>query len=128
LYQKWYNESYMVDITFVLTVIFYRSETGNEPVREWLKDLPRDYKKLIGEDIKTAQIGWPLGMPLIEKITANLWEVRTKLTDGIARTLFTVDGNYMVLLHGFIKKSQKIPKHELETALVRLSKYRRGAK
>jgi phage-related protein len=118
----------MVNITFVLNVIFYRSETGNEPVREWLKDLPRDYKKIIGEDIKTAQIGWPLGMPLIEKIDANLWEVRTKLTDGIARILFTVDGNYMVLLHGFIKKSQKIPKHELETALARLSKYRRGAK
>lgn len=118
----------MVNITFVLNVIFYRSESGNEPVREWLKDLPRNYKKLIGEDIKTAQIGWPLGMPLIEKIDANLWEVRTKLTDGIARVLFTVDGNYMVLLHGFIKKSQKIPKHELETALARLSKYRRGAK
>jgi phage-related protein len=118
----------MVNITFVLNVIFYRSETGNEPVREWLKDLPRDYKKLIGEDIKTAQIGWPLGMPLIEKIATNLWEVRTKLTDGIARVLFTVDGNYMVLLHGFIKKSQKIPKHELETALARLSKYRRGTK
>jgi phage-related protein len=67
-------------------------------------------------------------MPLIEKIDANLWEVRTKLTDGIARIIFTVDGNYMVLLHGFIKKSQKIPKHELETALARLSKYRRGAK
>jgi phage-related protein len=118
----------MVDIIFVLNVIFYRSETGNEPVREWLKDLPRDYKKIIGEDIKTAQIGWPLGMPLIEKIDANLWEVRTKLTDGIARILFTVDGNYMVLLHGFIKKSKKIPKHELETALAHLSKYRRGAK
>jgi len=49
----------MVNITFVLNVIFYRSESGNEPVREWLKDLPRNYKKLIGEDIKTAQIGWP---------------------------------------------------------------------
>ena len=118
----------MVNIIFVLNVIFYRSESGNEPVREWLKDLPRNYKKLIGEDIKTAQIGWPLGMPLIEKIDANLWDVRTKLTDGIARVLFTVDGNYMVLLHGFIKKSQKIPKHELETALARLSKYRRGVK
>jgi phage-related protein len=118
----------MVNISFVLNVVFYRSESGNEPVREWLRDLRRDDKKLIGEDIKTAQIGWPLGMPLIEKIGVHLWEVRTKLKDGIARVLFTVDGNYMVLLHGFIKKSQKIPKHELEIALVRLGKYKRGAK
>jgi len=118
----------MVNISFALNVIFYRSESGNEPVREWLKDLPREDKKLIGEDIKTAQIGWPLGMPLIEKIGVNLWEVRTRLKDGIARVFFTVDGNYMVLLHGFIKKSRKIPTHELETALARLGKYRRGAK
>jgi phage-related protein len=118
----------MVNISFVLNVVFYRSESGNEPVREWLRDLRRDDKKLIGEDIKTAQIGWPLGMPLIGKIGLNLWEVRTKLKDGIARVLFTVDGNYMVLLHGFIKKSRKIPKHEIEIALVRLGKYKRGAK
>ncbi len=128
MYQIWYNGSYMINIAFVLNVVFYRSESGNEPVREWLRDLRRDDKKLIGEDIKTAQIGWPLGMPLIEKIGANLWEVRTKLKDGIARVLFTVDGNYMVLLHGFIKKSRKIPKHEIEIALARLGKYRRGAK
>ncbi len=118
----------MVNISFVMNVVFYRSESGNEPVREWLKDLPREYKKQIGEDIKTAQIGWPLGMPLIEKIDTHLWEVRTKLKDGIARVLFTVDGNYMVLLHGFIKKTQKIPERELKTALTRLSKYRRSAK
>ncbi len=118
----------MVNISFVLNVIFYRSEPGNEPVREWLKDLPREDKKLIGEDIKTAQLGWPIGMPLIEKIDTNLWEVRTKLKDGIARVLFTVHGSDMVLLHGFIKKSRKLPKRELETALTRLSKYRKGAK
>ncbi len=118
----------MVNISFVLNVVFYRSESGNEPVREWLKDLPREDKKLIGEDIKTAQIGWPIGMPLIEKIDTHLWEVRTKLKDGIARVLFTVHGSDLVLLHGFIKKSRKLPKHELETALTRLSKYRKGAK
>ncbi len=118
----------MVNISFVLNVVFYRPESGNEPVREWLKELPREDKKLIGEDIKTAQIGWPIGMPLIEKLDTTLWEVRTKLKKGIARVLFTVDGNYMILLHGFIKKTLKIPEHELETALVRLRKYKRGAK
>jgi phage-related protein len=118
----------MTNSSFVLKVVFYSSEAGNEPVREWLKDLPRDDKRQIGEDIKTAQLGWPLGMPLIKKIDKDLWEVRTRLADGIARVFFTVDGEYMILLHGFIKKSQKTPQNELKTALSRLGTYKRGAK
>ncbi len=118
----------MTDITFVLKVVFYRSEAGNEPVREWLKDLHRDDKRQIGEDIKTAQFGWPLGMPIIKKIDKDLWEVRTRLADGIARVFFSVDGEYMILLHGFIKKSQKTPQNELKTALSRLGTYKRGTK
>lgn len=62
-------------------------------------------------------------MPLVEKIRPFLWEVRSKVPNGIARVLFTVDGNTMILLHGFIKKSQKIPGNELRTALSRLKKY-----
>lgn len=118
----------MTEISFVLKIVFYRSEIGNEPVREWLKDLHRDDKRQIGEDIKTAQLGWPLGMPLIKKIDKDLWEVRTRLADSIARVLFTVDGEHMILLHGFIKKSQKTPSNELKTALSRLSTYKRGSK
>jgi phage-related protein len=118
----------MIEITFVLKVVFYRSEAGNEPVREWLKDLHRDDKRRIGEDIKTAQLGWPLGMPLIKKIDKDLWEVRTRLSDGIARVFFTVDGEYMILLHGIIKKSQKTPQNELKTVLSRLGTYKRGTK
>ncbi len=116
----------MIDLPYVLTVIFYRTETGNEPVRDWLKGLSREDKRKIGEDIKTAQLGWPLGMPLIRKIQKDLWEVRTALDSGIARVFFTVYGEYMILLHGFIKKSQKTPQHELNTALVRLRNYRRS--
>jgi len=116
----------MTDLPYVLDVVFYRTESGNEPVREWLKELSREAKRKIGEDIKTAQLGWPLGMPLIRKIQKDLWEVRTTLESGIARVFFTVDGEYMILLHGFIKKSQKTPQHELKTALVRLGNYRRG--
>jgi phage-related protein len=118
----------MIGISFALNVVFYRSDTGNEPVREWLKGLPRNDKRQIGEDIKTVQLGWPLGMPLIKKIDKDLWEVRTRLEEGIARVLFTVHGNNMVLLHGFMKKSQKIPQNELKTAMTRLSDYMRGEK
>ena len=88
---------------FILVVNVYRTEAGNEPVRAWLRELSRDDKRIIGEDIKTAQLGWPLGMLLIRKMDKKLWEVRSHLPDGIARVFFTVDGNQMILLHGFIK-------------------------
>jgi phage-related protein len=88
-----------------------------------LKSLPALHKKALGEDIKTVQFGWPLGMPLVEKLGPYLWEVRTKVPDGIARVLFTVDGHTMILLHGFIKKTRKIPQKEINTARTRLRQY-----
>ena len=106
-----------------LNVAFFRTESGTEPVRRWLKSLPASHKEAIGEDIKTVQFGWPLGMPLVEKIEPYLWEVRSKVPDGIARVLFTVDGQMMILLHGFIKKTRRIPQTEINTARSRLKQY-----
>lgn len=106
-----------------LNVLFFRTASGAEPVRRWLKSLPETHKKAIGEDIKTVQFGWPLGMPLEEKLEPFLWEVRTKVPDGIVRILFTVDGSLMILLHGFIKKTQKIPQKDINTARSRLRQY-----
>ena len=106
-----------------LKVFFFRTSSGTEPVRKWLKSLSTEHKKVIGEDIKTVQFGWPLGMPLVEKIKPFLWEVRSKVPNGIARTLFTVDGGSMILLHGFVKKTGKIPKNELDIAILRLREY-----
>ena len=103
-----------------LTVRFYRTQSGNEPVRAWLQTLSREDKKTIGEDIKTVQYGWPLGMPLIRKLERDLWEIRISLGSRIARVLFTIEGNLIVLLHGFIKKSQKTPTRDLAVALRRL--------
>lgn len=73
-----------------LKVVFFKTQRGNEPVREWLKSMPAEDKRILGEDIKTAQYGWPLGMPLIRKMEPGLWEVRSTLSSGIARVLFTV--------------------------------------
>jgi phage-related protein len=101
---------------FILGVSFFKTEGGTEPVRDWLRSLPPECKKAIGEDIKTIQYGWPIGMPLVRKLEPGMWEVRTHLHDGIARVLFTVIGETMVLLHGFIKKSPKTPEDILETA------------
>jgi len=106
-----------------LNVVFFQLDSGTEPVRKWLKSLPVSHKKSIGEDIKTVQFGWPLGMPLVEKLEPYLWEVRTKVPDGIARILFTVDGHMMILLHGFIKKTRKIPQKDIRLARSRLKQY-----
>lgn len=66
-------------------------------------------------------------MPLIRKMEPGLWEVRTKFKSGLARTLFTVDGKRIVLLHGFVKKSQQTPSNELQTARRRLKKYQEAS-
>lgn len=103
-----------------MPVRFYKSETGNEPTRDWLRQLSRAHKKAIGEDIKTVQFGWPLGMPLVRKLEAGLWEVRTVLPDAWARVFFTMVRGELVLLHGFLKASRKTPRNELVTAQRRL--------
>lgn len=119
---------------------FQQGASGSEPVRDWLKTLPLDEKKAIGEDIKAVQFGWPLGLPLVDHIDGNIWEVRTRLANRIARVLFVVDAMkavhtssggpdlgasaVMVLLHGFIKKDRKTPKPDLDLAKDRLKRMR----
>jgi len=101
----------------ILNVVFYLTASGNEPVREWLKEMALENRKAIGEDIMLVQFRWPLGMPLVRKLETDLWEVRSGLNGGnIARVFFTVNEGTMVLLHGFIKKSQKTPQKDLELA------------
>ena len=109
-----------------IRVVFYRTPIGNEPVREWLKALPSADKKSIGKDIKAVELNWPIGIPLVRKIDADLWEVRSTLASRIARVFFTVWKGYMVLLHGFIKKAQKTPQDELDLAKKRRSDVHNG--
>jgi phage-related protein len=111
-------------VKIVLTVCFFKTESGNEPVRQWLRGLDPLDRKTIGEDVKTVQIGWPLGMPLVRKLGRALREIRITLPRRIARILFTVVGAEIVLLHGFIKKSQATPQEELELAQGRLHQLR----
>lgn len=107
-----------------LTVRFFRESTGSEPVRDWLKRLPVEERREIGSDIKTVQFGWPIGMPVVDHIDGDVWEVRTRLSTRIARVLFVLEGNVMVLLHGFIKKERKTPRADLDIAKQRLKKLR----
>lgn len=105
--QKWYITLCMRQKK--INVRFYKSLTGKEPVREWLMELSKEERRLIGEDIKTVEFGWPIGMPVCRSLGNKLFEVR-------ARVIFCIVGNQMLLLHGIIKKSKKTPNNDLNIA------------
>ncbi len=120
-----YRNWYIAGVQPILDVRFFRTDAGTEPVREWLKALPAIDRKTVGEDIKTVQFGWPIGMPLVGHLGGEIWEVRIRLVNRIARVLFALEGQTMVLLHGFIKKQQTTPKADLELARDRLRQLKR---
>lgn len=104
-----------------IPLIFYRTSTGVEPVREWLKNLPVDDRRKIGVDLATVQLGWPVGMPLCRSLGDGLCEVRSVLPSRrIARVLFFVHTGRIGLVHGFIKKTQKISPEDLDLARRRM--------
>ena len=107
-----------------IPVVFFQLDSGREPVRDWLKGLDRQNRKLVGEDIKTLQYGWPVGMPVARKVANELWELRSRLKTGIARTFFTVYAGHIVLLHGYVKKTRKTPTKGLAVAKRRLTTLR----
>jgi phage-related protein len=106
-----------------LRTLFFQTEAGNEPVRDWLKALPRADQKLIGADILAVQWKWPVGKPLVDSLGGGLWEVRSSLGDRIARVFFIVVDEEIILLHGIIKKSRTAPKNELDLARSRQAAY-----
>jgi phage-related protein len=122
-----YQKKYILDMpNATLKVVFFQTAAGAEPVRGWLKNLPAADRKTIGADIKTVQFGWPLGMPLVRHLGGDIWEVRIRLENRIARVLFALDADVMVLLHAFIKKDQKTPTADLELAKDRLKAVRKA--
>ncbi len=103
-----------------LPAAFYCLSSGREPVREWLKALGDDDRKIIGEDIKDVEFSWPIGLPLCRPLSRGLWEVRSEITQGrIARVVFCIHDGRMVLLHAFIKKTQKTPDADIALATKR---------
>jgi phage-related protein len=102
-----------------LTLVFFRTDAGAEPVREWLRALPRDERAALGEDLAYVQFNWPLGRPRVAHLRGDMWEVRSNLATRTARVLFAIENGKMVLLHGFIKKTSEIPQSELRIAAAR---------
>ncbi|MCC6196649.1 MAG: type II toxin-antitoxin system RelE/ParE family toxin [Burkholderiales bacterium] len=109
-----------------LDAVFFLSDSGSEPVREWLKSLPKDERKAIGEDIAYVQFKWPIGKPRVDHLRGAVWEARTSLANRIARTLFAVEGRQMVLLHGFIKKTQQTPADAIKLVEKRFKEWQHG--
>ena len=65
-----------------IPLVFFRTPAGSEPVREWLKGLEPEDRRVIGEDIKDVEFSWPIGMPLVRSLGRELWEVRSSLPGG----------------------------------------------
>ena len=98
-------------------LVFYRTETGNEIVRDWLRGLEQVDRNSIGQDLMRVQFRWLIGMPLCRPLGDGPWEVRSNLASNrIARVLFCLTEGRLLALHGFIKKTQKTPDAELELA------------
>lgn len=103
---------------------FFRTRQGREPVRDWLLELAAADRKRVGEEIKDVEFSWPIGMPLCRHLGDGLWEVRCSLSARrIARVLFCLRGDTMLLLHAFMKTTQKTPQHDLELARTRLKEF-----
>jgi len=108
--------------------IFFKTDAGNEPVRDWLKNVDREDRRLIGEDIKTVEFGWPIGMPTCRPMGDGLHEARTNLPKNrISRVFFYIDKlQRMVLLHAIIKKSRTTADDDLDLARSNKRKHEKG--
>lgn len=97
--------------------VFYRTGSGTEVVLDWLRSLSERDRQAIGQDLMRVQYRWPVGMPLCRPLGEGLWEVRSALPSRrIARMIFSIRDGRIVILHGFIKKSQKTPQDDLALA------------
>ncbi len=112
----------------VLEVKFYKESNGNEPVKKWLRALDKPKKKIVGDDIKKVQHCWPIGMPLVRGLGDGLSEVRSNFPDGIMRIIFIIYNSTMILLHGLIKKTERLPKRDLNLAKERARNYEKENK
>ena len=109
-----------------IPAIFYRTASGDEPVRDWLKALDKSDRQSIGEYIAYIQYKWPIGKPRVDHLRGPIWEVRSKIGNRIARVLFVVEQSEMVLLHAFIKKTQQTNPADIELANKRFKEWQHG--
>jgi phage-related protein len=110
----------MIDCSKKLQARFYQTAAGNNPVRDWILSLDANDRFLIGKDIQKVEFGWPIGRPHCAPIGEGLWEIRSELGGNrIARLVFCIGAGDMILLHAFVKKTQKLPLQDVALALKR---------
>lgn len=109
-----------------IPAVFYATAAGNVPVLDWLKELPAEERRAIGLDLQRVQFRWPVGMPLCRALGHGIWEVRTTLPTRIARLLLCFHDGQIVILHGFIKKTQKTPDDDFDLAIRRKKEIENG--
>jgi len=112
----------------VFKAVFFETVNGKMPAKEFIRGLTKEDQKETGADIRIVQENFPIGLPLVKKIKPELWEIRSTIKDGICRVFFTVSAENIVLLHAFLKKTQKTPPKEIDVAVERLKELKRMQK
>lgn len=100
-------------------VTFYKTAAGNEVVLDFIRQQPRPDRRVIGEDLKTVEVGYPIGMPLCKHLVDDLWEVRSTVpSKQEVRLIYYFDSGrqHIVVVNGFIKTSRTTPKREIVLA------------
>jgi phage-related protein len=113
--------------------LFFKTETGKEPVRDALIKLGRPAKTVVGEDIRFIELNWRVDRPYVDRLRSGhgqfqetIYEARHTVRDIEYRTLFFVNGSQMILVHFFKKTSRKTPKSDLDLAWERMKKWMHG--
>src|SRR5215213_4945109 len=108
-------------------VLFYQTRSGNKVILEFIRNLPAEDRKVVGEDLKTLQMRFPMGLPLCRPLGDGLYEIRSSLPSKREfRLIFFFDRKRQCLLvvHAFFKKSAKLPKADLDLAKRRKEEFR----
>ena len=117
----------MTDAEKRVPLVFFRTASGAEPVREWLLELSKADRHVVGAGLKELEFGWPIGMPLCRALGSGLFELRVSLRSRrTARVIVCVHHHELFALHGFIKKTQKTPDGDLKLARSRKRQLEKG--
>ncbi len=108
-------------------VVFYRTDSGSEPVREWLAGLGKEDRRSIAADIKTLQWGMPLGINLARRVDRRMWELRCQLDARVARILFAIKKDQIVLMHGVARLESRHHRHLYKLSQKETTDHQSGA-
>ena len=107
-------------------VVYYQDRRGRRPVRKFLDSLSVTSRATVMRRFALLEeFGLDVGWPHVRSVGGyrKLWELRVRTQGGAVRLFYLAHtGHRFVILHGFVKKSGKTPRRELETAARRMRK------